>query len=64
VFHIFECSFELQYIPEYDLYTELLRMSPHPKSISLTSDVSMLMRRFSSLMSRWRTLRSQHTLAA
>ncbi len=54
----------LSYRPRYDLYGELVRMSPHPKSISLTSDVFLFIRRFSSLTSRWNTLRRQHMYAA
>lgn len=58
------CSFEWQHLPEYDLYGELLNMSPHPKSISLTSDVSLLISKLLSFMSRWRTPRRQHMFAA
>lgn len=41
-----------------------VRRSPHPKSISLTSRVSGLISKFSSLISRWRTPRWQHVWAA
>ncbi len=38
--------------------------APQPKSISFTSMVSWFTRRFSGLMSRWKTPLSQQTLAA
>ncbi len=54
----------LSYIPRYDLYGDLLRMSPHPKSISLTSDVSLFISRLPNLTSRWSTPRRWHMFVA
>ncbi len=51
-------------IPQKTLKADFFMRAPQPKSIIFTSMVSWFTRRFSGLMSRWRTPLSQQTLVA